>query len=233
MISQIRTATAAVAVSLMLAPASWAGSTTTVTIDPSTLNLGFMNVFNINPDGTAGDFQFGSGWGFADLTASFAGDVLTVGPNTVGDPDPYWYVGGGGPGAPGNKYMEANAYAEVADGSLAGVTLTFEGTVLSNSFTDAHSASLFIRDFASDFSSSVDTIIPLPLVGDFSFSQTLINDPTRVVQYGVRVEGVNVWVTDVDPFGFAEIAPRVIPVPAAVWLFASGLLGLMGLRRRG
>ncbi|MDH5593491.1 MAG: PEP-CTERM sorting domain-containing protein [Gammaproteobacteria bacterium] len=33
-----------------------------------------------------------------------------------------------------------------------------------------------------------------------------------------------------DAFGFAEVTP--VPVPAAVWLFGSGLLGLMGFMRR-
>lgn len=32
--------------------------------------------------------------------------------------------------------------------------------------------------------------------------------------------------------GFASIAPVPVPVPAAVWLFGSGLLGLAGLARR-
>ena len=46
-------------------------------------------------------------------------------------------------------------------------------------------------------------------------------------------------VISIDP-GFADahlfdivFSPGVIPVPAAVWLFSSGILGLIGLARRG
>jgi hypothetical protein len=34
--------------------------------------------------------------------------------------------------------------------------------------------------------------------------------------------------TEVD--GFADVAP--VPVPAAVWLLGSGVLGLLGIRRK-
>jgi hypothetical protein len=34
----------------------------------------------------------------------------------------------------------------------------------------------------------------------------------------------------IDASGCGDV--RVVPVPAALWLFASGLLGLVGLRRR-
>jgi hypothetical protein len=45
---------------------------------------------------------------------------------------------------------------------------------------------------------------------------------------------------DVEGFGgaprfdsaFLEITPAVVPIPAAVWLFGSGLIGLVGLARR-
>jgi hypothetical protein len=31
---------------------------------------------------------------------------------------------------------------------------------------------------------------------------------------------------------FAAYSPAVVPVPAAVWLFGSGLIGLLGIARR-
>ncbi|MCG6936681.1 MAG: hypothetical protein LJE83_00715 [Gammaproteobacteria bacterium] len=47
------------------------------------------------------------------------------------------------------------------------------------------------------------------------------------------------WGQDTPPFGFtpeftsgAIINPTVVPVPAALWLFGSGLLGLVGVARR-
>jgi hypothetical protein len=179
---------------------------TDVTVDPSEINLGFMNVFNLPaPDGD-GTFQFASEWGLPDLTATYSGSILTLGPNTIGDPDPYWYIGGGGPGAAGNKIMEANTYGE-ANGGLSGETVTFSGSVLANTLTPAHTVTAFIRDFAPDFSSFVETVVPLNAPGPFSINLATIADPARHVQWGFQMVGVNVWVTDVAPFGTMVIGP--------------------------
>ena len=37
---------------------------------------------------------------------------------------------------------------------------------------------------------------------------------------------------DIDAVGAISSAAPVIPIPAAVWLFGSGLLGLIGIARR-
>jgi len=189
--------------------------------------LAFMNVFELPENG--GGFVFGSGWGIADLTASFddGASTLTMGPNTVGDPDPFWYQGGGGSGAPGNKFMEANLYQQV-DGGLAGQTVTFEGTVLSNTFTDAHDARVFIRDFAADFSSSVDVFADVDAAGNFSISLDTIDDASRHVQWGIQVSGENVWITDVDPFG--TVVFGTVPTPGSLAML--GLGGLIATRRK-
>jgi hypothetical protein len=184
-----------------------------VTVDPVEIVYGYMNVFNLPEDG--GAFQFDSGWGLPDLTAVWAMDEITLGPNTIGDINEYWYqcVGDsvppncGGPGAPGNKIMEANCYAQVDDGSFAGQTLTFSGIVQDTDLTDAHVVIAFIKDFAPDFSSFVQEAVVLDAVGPFSISLATINDPARHVQYGFQMTGVNVWVTDVDPFGTITIGP--------------------------
>ena len=72
----------------------------TVTVNPTTLTSGFMNVFELPVNG--GGYVFGSGWGPADLVSSFAGNTLTLRPNQIGDPNPFWYIGGVGPGQAGN-----------------------------------------------------------------------------------------------------------------------------------
>lgn len=210
----------------LVATSAQAGTTVNVGIDPSGPQwLAYMNVFDLG-----GGFQFGSPWGIGDLVANFddGAQTLTMSPNTIGDPDPYWYIGGGGPGAQGNKIMQANLYQEVNDGSLAGTTVNFSGTVLSNSFTGAHQARVFIRDFAADFSSSVDVFVDVDAAGAFDISLATIDDAARHVQWGLQVEGVNVWVTDVDPFGNVVFA--TIPAPASMALL--GLGGLVARRRR-
>jgi hypothetical protein len=187
----------------------------TVTVDPATITNGYMNVFNLPSDG--GAFQFASGWAPVDLTATYSGSNLTLGPNHIGDSNPYWYIGGGGPGAPGNKIMEANMYAEPA-GSLPGQTVTFVGTVLANSLTPAHVARAFIKDFASDFSSFNVSSIPLPASGFFTLSLATVNDPARHVQYGFQMVGVCVWVTDLAPFGSVTVGPDSgTPAQPASW----------------
>lgn len=190
---------------ILLACALCAGSVLAadVTVSPQISN-GYMNVYDLGYN-----YLWGSGWGFGDLCAAFSGPNLVLSPNTIGDPDPYWYLPGGGPGSVGQKIMFADSYAQVDDGSLAGQTLNFTGTVLTSTLTSAHVAKAFIRDFAPDFSSFNQTIIDLPASGEFVVSQALVNDPARHVQWGFELIGVNVWVTDVAPYGNIVIGPFV------------------------
>lgn len=207
-----------------------------VTVGDSTAPwLGYMNVFELPANG--GGYVFGSSWGIADLNASFndGAGTLTLSPNTIGDPNEFWYqdttgsgnTSPGGPGAPGNKIMEASLYQEAAAGVLNGQTVTFSGMVLSNTFTDAHETVIFIRDFAADYSSFVETAV-IADAGAFSISLDTIADAGRHVQYGFRTTGVNVWVTDTAPFGNVVIS--TIPTPASGALIALG--GLVATRRR-
>ena len=193
--------------------------------------LGFMHVSNLPvPDGD-GAYQWGSPWGVPDLNATFddGANTLTLSPNTIGDPDPYWYIGGGGPGAPGNKIMDASLYIEET-GTLHGQTVTFEGTVLARTFTDAHVTRVFVKDFAPDYSSSVEQYADVTGTGPFSVSLGTINDPARHVQYGFQTVGVNVWETDTEPFGSMVVG--TIPEPATAGLLALGVLGIGLLRKR-
>jgi hypothetical protein len=198
----------------------------TVTVDPGATWLGFMNVFELPSNG--GGFVFGSGWGTADLVATFSGPVLKLSPNTIGDPNPFWYTPSGMPGAMGNKTMEANMYIEET-GPLSGQTVTFKGIVQSNSLTSAHSSVAFIKDFAPDYSSNVTVTVPLS-PGPFSLSLATNPGAGRHVQYGFATTGPNVWVTDVAPYGFVEIIG--IPEPASVALLLLGTIGVAGISRR-
>lgn len=174
---------------------------TAVTVDPAAINLGYMNVADLG-----GGFQFGSGWGLPDLPATYVGAILTLGPNSIGDPDPYWYLPSGGPGSTGNKIMEANCYGQ-SDGPMAGQTVIFSGTVIDNSLTSAHVVRAFVKDYAPDFSSFVESSAILSAEGAFSVSLATIADPARHVQWGFQTIGVNVWITDVAPYGTMTIGP--------------------------
>jgi hypothetical protein len=194
--------------------------------DPSAPWLGFMNVFELPSNG--GAFVFGSPWGTADLTATFAGDVLTLGPNTIGDPDPFWYVGGGGPGAQGNKVMDANMY--VQSEALAGETVTFTGIVLSNTLVSDYTSVAFIKDFAPDFSSFNQVTVPLT-PGEFSITLATTPVAGRHVQYGFETIGPNVWITDVGPKGTVQVTQ--VPEPGSALLLGFGCaVAALGRRRR-
>jgi hypothetical protein len=182
----------------------------TVGVDPNQTWLGYMNVSELPANG--GFFVFGSGWGVPDLVATFGGSTLTLAPNSVNDPNPFWYTPSGGPGSTGNKITEANVYVEATD-VYAGQTLTFEGTVLTNTFTSEHSTIAFIKDFAPDYSSfNLMTTDPLN-PGDFSLSLALDPGAGRHVQYGFATTGPCVWITDVAPFGTMTIATEATSIP--------------------
>lgn len=192
-----------------------------IAVDAGDNWLGYMNVFERPING--GAYLWGSPWGTADLRASFNGSTLTLSPNTINDPASYWYVGGGAPGRPGNKVMEANLYVQKSDGSLSGKSVTFTGTVLSNSLSD-HDAVAFIKDFAPDYSSVNITTVPLGS-GTFEVTMDTLEGAGRHVQYGFQTTGVNVWPTDVANFGVATVAaipvaqadPNVTVNPASAW----------------
>jgi hypothetical protein len=204
-----------------------------VTVDPAAPWVGFMNVSETPQHG--GGYVFGSSWGTADLTATFAGPVLTLGPNTIGDPDPFWYSPAGGPGAVGNKTMDANMYVETT-GVYTGQTLTFTGNVLANSLFgstnqlgNGWTSVAFIKDFAPDYSSSVSTTVSLT-PGVFSISLATINNPARHIQYGFETIGPDVWATDVGPYGNIQVTN--VPEPATLFLVGLAGFAIAACRRR-
>lgn len=169
------------------------------TINSAEMNNGYMNVFNLPSDG--GAYQFGSGWGIADLNAYFTPGTsdLFMSPNTINDPNSYWYTPSGQNGALGNKMMEANLYAQ--DDSLAGSVIHFDGTasaysLATNSAGIPYVLTAFIRDFAPDYSSLNQTTVQLNSLGSFQLFLDTIDDPNRHVQWGLQLYGPNIWPQD-------------------------------------
>ena len=223
------------AIALLALTAVAAAQTTDVTIDSATMTNGYMNVFELPSNG--GAYVFGSSWGVADLNATFpTSSTVNFTPNTIGDPAPFWYTPSGGPGATGNKIMEANLYAQPADGTLTNQTVRFQGNVSSftlqtgtNPNTD-YTFQAFIRDFAPDYGSVVEQSAAISSTGAFSVSLPTINDPTRHVQYGLQMKGADVWITDVASKGSVTVS--AVPEPSTYALLAFGGCAAAALRRR-
>ena len=201
-------------------PAPVAPVNTVVTVDSAESWLGYMHVSNLPANGRAKQFE--QGWATIDLKAVFNGPALTLYPNTISDPATYWYVGGGAPGRPGNKIMDANMYVEKT-GSLSGVNLVFTGTVTANTLTPSHPAVAFIKDFAPDYSSHNTATVPLTN-GIFRINLATLAGSGRHVQYGFETIGVNVWPTDASQFGSVTI--NTAPAdPYASWMAGFNLTG--------
>jgi hypothetical protein len=195
-----------------------------------------MNVFNTGAAGYgiagAGGYVFGSGWGVPDLVAvTNAGPVVTLAPNQIGDPDPFWYTPFGSPGATGNKIMDANMYHEVT-GPLAGQLVTFSGLVLANTLANGPvdaaghgwTSVAFIKDFDAGFALINTTTIALT-PGVFSISLTANADPAHHIQWGFETIGPDVWAG--DPLTFDNVQVTAVPEPSSIGLALTGLLGLV------
>ncbi|MBD9357998.1 hypothetical protein [Methylomonas albis] len=75
---------------------------------------------------------------------------------------------------------------------------------------------------------SVDGSGLLHLSGDLTWGTSVDGNYVGVMTYGD-------FFASSDPhhiFGHLELNPSAVPVPAAVWFFGSGLLGLLGMNRR-
>jgi len=124
----------------------------------------------------------------------------------------------------------------VSNSSGQDVTFSFDYSIVLDAFADASAPG----DFA-DASASVDFLDDLGAVDIQAFADALADNGLQLLAVGagsVRDSGTfsftlangqsNLISGFVDSFGSAS----AVPVPAAVWLFGSGLLGLVGVARR-
>lgn len=178
------------------------GSVVQKTVDSGEMANGYMNVFNLPSAG--GAYQFGSQWAVSDLRANFtSGTSVTLAPCYVTDTSSYWYTPSGQPGAAGNKTMEALVYGQ-ADGTLAGKTVKFSGTVPNYTLLSGSgnwTVKAYIREFTANYGSYTESVVPVTGTGAFSVSMATANDPTRHVQWGLSTTGPDVWITDLASKG--------------------------------
>jgi hypothetical protein len=192
-------ALASLAVLAFLGAAVKGNSQTTVSVDPTRTWVGYMNVFS--PDFST--YYFGSPWGTAALSAYFDATgtnslTLTANTNCYNPADSYW----ANPDGTGAKMMDASFY--VQDDTLAGQTLTFNGTCKSNSLASGYNSTAFIKVFAPDYSSYYGQTANL--VGGQPFSVVLTCDPGSHVQYGFETTGIDASPTNLPNLGSVVIA---------------------------
>jgi PEP-CTERM motif-containing protein len=201
----------------------------TVTVDPTTLTLGYMNwqptaytLANFPADGGTGS----SAWGLSALQANFSGTTLTLQPNvnTYTPGNAYW----NNPDGTGANQMDANIYNETT-GTYVGVNLTFTADVISDTLAAPYSSFIFIKDFVNNYSSSTSTEVPLTL-GVNTISLLTSANVGDHIQYGFETYG-----PDTNPASLAALESVVItpvPEPASLALLALGLPMFLIRRRK-
>jgi hypothetical protein len=197
----------------------------TVTVDPTTLTLGYMNWSPVagNAPGYGGTGS--SGWGLSDLQATFSGSTLTLSPNVnvYNASDPYW-VNADGSGA---NNMDANIYNETT-GTYVNTLLTFQYYVLADTLVNSYTSVAFVKDFAPDYSSFTEFSLTLT-PGLWSVGLHTSANAGDHIQYGFETVGPDANPATVAALGSVIIGPA--PEPSTLALIGAGVAGIFGLRR--
>jgi hypothetical protein len=192
------------------------GKTYVVVFDPANLSMdphatlnGFINYFALNPDNTAGGYAGGFGYATDILRSTVVNGVVSILPNTAiyDINNPVWTNPDGTP----NKFLEQDLF--IANDDLLGQTLTFNGYCPSNSLPAEYLASVWIEDFAPDFSSF--TSVNSNLVAGQAFSITLPTTPGGHLQYGMRLVGPDNSPTNTDTMSAALVSVKPPQLTAA------------------
>jgi hypothetical protein len=199
-----------------------------VTVNPAQLTLGYMNWSPAPGDATGYGGYGSSSWGLSALQANFSGNTLTLNPNvnTYTPGNNYWNNADGS----GANIMDANIYNETS-GQYVNTTLTFTFDVLANTLTGPYSSEAFIKDFAPDYSSFTQSVVPLT-AGVESVSLLTSANPADHVQYGFETDGPDTNPASPAAGEFVTIIPVVVPEPSSLAVIGFGLLGLWRCRSR-
>ncbi len=185
---------------------------------------------------------------FPDGAASFADAVVAYNPAFAGNTGPAvtYQVPEEALGIPDYTEGPGLDYVSLGDGGY--ITLRFTDNSLTGSDSNALDLWIFeigpdVEDTYVDISKNGTNWFSVGKVGgstsgididafgwntsDFFSYVRLTDDPNEGQQGSGGTVGA-----DIDAVGAISSAPAVIPIPAAVWLFGSGLIGLIGVSVR-
>jgi len=205
---------------LIVMAMSFTANAVNVKVDSSENWIGYMNFLTVAGDWKPG----GSDWALGDMRAGFTktnanawplNDWAWIKPNTnTYDPtNPFW---NNPDGSPGETILEQNFYVDVFT-NFAGQTVTFSGTVGTNTLTVAtdptngYSAYAVVKEFTSPGYGWVG-LDQVPLVAGTPFTVSRAIPAGGICQYGFLVvgpnagpgagnplEGISIAVEDADP----------------------------------
>jgi hypothetical protein len=200
----------------------------TVTVDPATLTLGYMNWSPVAGDAAGYGGSGSSAWGISDLQASFSGNTLTLSPNVnVYAPGVGYWVNADGSGA---NVMDANIYNE-STGTYVNTTVTFTFDVSANTLVSPYTSQAFIKDFAPDYSSYTSSTISLT-GGVETISLLTSANAGDHIQYGFETFGPDANPATAAALGNVIIGPvTATPEPSTLAMLGLGALGVMRFRR--
>jgi hypothetical protein len=216
-----------IAVTLVSISAASAQTNIFKTINSSEMIYGWMIVSEPSNNATVSS----SAWALTNLTADFtAPNSVTLSPAT--STNGLWYDPvGGGVGSIGNKTMSSWLYGQST--GLSG-NLEFEGiiselTLSTNAAGRPYTVSAFVREFGGG-GPLTSSILPLTSTGDFSVSFPLSGASNRTVQWGLIMQGPNIWPGDTEQLANAG-SVTVVPEPTTYALLGLAAVGGLIARR--
>jgi hypothetical protein len=218
-----------IAVTLVSISAAAAQTTIVKTVNLTDLNLGFVSVREATNFNTV---ITNTSWPAADLTAIWSTpESVTYSPATA--TNPLWYNPPGGIGSSGNKTMLAYLFGQQT-GTFAGQTLEFSGVVTDYSLaTNVAGTPYTLRAYLRDGGPGGDTLRLLSDItgtGEFSLSMPLNGSPGRTIQWGLIMQGPNIFPGDTEQLANAG-SVTIVPEPTTYALLGLAAVGGLIARR--
>jgi len=174
-----------------------------------------------------GSFETGDLSGWTDNSTTGSSSVVT---NSVS------YGGTNYSATDGSYFVELTADSSLSQNIswAAGETMSFDWAFLAFDY-DPYFDSSFFSVFNGASLVKALTLADVASVGDYgetiwnTFSYTFVNAGAGQMTFGVSNLGDNAFSSKLL---IDNVSPSAVPVPAAVWLFGSALMGLFGVSRR-